>query len=60
MNVKITDDCTLCGLCEETCPEVFTMGDNKAEVKENPVPAELESKVREAAENCPVSAIIVE
>jgi ferredoxin len=36
------------------------MDGNKAEVKENPVPAELESKVREAAENCPVSAIIVE
>ena len=60
MKARITDDCTLCGLCEETCPEVFTMGDYKAQVKVNPIPAEAEAAAKEAAEGCPVEAIILE
>jgi len=57
MEVKVNDDCTACGICEDICPEVFELGDEIAEVKENPVPAEHEEKVREAAEECPVEAI---
>jgi len=60
MKATITDDCTLCGLCEETCPEVFGLGDEKAEVKVNPIPAHLEAKAKEAAEGCPVEAIVLE
>ncbi|MDH7601061.1 MAG: ferredoxin [Armatimonadota bacterium] len=60
MKATITDDCTLCGLCEDTCPEVFTMGDEKAQVKVNPIPPELEDKAKEAAEQCPVQAIVLE
>ncbi|MGQ9455338.1 MAG: ferredoxin [Armatimonadota bacterium] len=60
MKATITDDCTLCGLCEDNCPEVFTMGDQKAEVKVDNIPAELEDKARKAAEDCPVQAIILE
>jgi ferredoxin len=59
MEVKVNDDCSACGICEDICPEVFELGDEKAEVKENPVPAEFEDKVREAAEECPVEAIEV-
>ena len=59
MKATITDDCTLCGLCEETCPEVFTMGDEKAQVKVNPIPAEQEAKAKQAAEECPVESISV-
>ncbi len=60
MKVTITDECTLCGLCEDTCAEVFTMGDEKAEVKVDVIPPELEDKVKEAAEGCPVEAITIE
>ncbi|MGB4290900.1 MAG: ferredoxin, partial [Dethiobacteria bacterium] len=45
------------GVCEDICPEVFELGDEKAEVKVNPVPAEYEEKCREAAEECPTEAI---
>ena len=60
MKVRITDDCIACELCVETCPEVFEMGSNIAQVKVDKVPEELEDTTREAAEDCPVSAIIVE
>ena len=60
MKAKVTDDCTLCGLCEEACPEVFAQGDEKAVVKVDPIPAALEAKAKEAAEGCPVEAIILE
>ena len=60
MEVRIEDSCTACGLCVDTCPEVFTMGDEMAEVLVDEVPAEFEDAVQEAAEDCPVEAIIVE
>lgn len=60
MKVSITEDCTACGLCVDTCPEVFEMGDEIAEVIADPVPEELEDQVTQAAEECPVEAIIVE
>ena len=52
--------CTGCGLCPETCPEVFEMQAGAARVKVNPVPAALESLCREAMKDCPVGAIAVE
>ena len=43
MKVSVDPDlCTACGLCEDTCPEVFKMGDEVAEVLVNPVPADQE------------------
>ena len=60
MKVRIEDSCTACGLCVDTCPEVFTMGDELAEVLVEEVPAEFEEAVQEAADDCPVEAIIVE
>ncbi|HED24687.1 MAG TPA: ferredoxin [Firmicutes bacterium] len=57
MEVKVNDDCSACGICEDICPEVFELGDEKAEVKVNPVPEEHAEKVREAAEECPTEAI---
>ncbi|MEA4815500.1 MAG: ferredoxin [Lachnospiraceae bacterium] len=51
------DGCISCGVCVDTCPEVFEMGeDGKAEAK-NPIPADLSSKAMQARENCPVSVI---
>lgn len=53
--------CIACGLCMETCPEVFQMGDDGlAEVYREDVPEEAEDKAVEAQEGCPVSVIEVE
>jgi ferredoxin len=60
MIVRIEDTCTACGLCVDTCPEVFEMGDEMAEVIVDEVPAEHEDDVQQAADECPVEAIIVE
>lgn len=60
MKVKIEDTCTACGLCVDTCPEVFEMGLDFAEVITEDVPAKFEDAVQQAAAECPVEAIIVE
>ena len=59
MKVKITEDCISCERCVDICPEVFEMGAQLAEVKVDAVPERYEESVREAAEECPVSAIII-
>ena len=60
MKVRVTDDCIGCGLCCDTCPEVFEMGDGVAEVIVDEVPAEAEESCRQAAEDCPAEAIVIE
>lgn len=61
MKVKIDKDlCTACGLCADTCPEMFEMGEDTAIVKTENVPSEYEEKVKEAAQNCPTEAIKLE
>jgi len=50
------DACTGCGLCEDTCPEVFEFND-VAKVKEGADFNEFEEKIEEAAEDCPSEAI---
>ncbi|MDD5459135.1 MAG: ferredoxin [Phycisphaerae bacterium] len=60
MKANVTDECIACDRCVEICPVVFEMGDEFAEVKIDPVPAEYEDDVREAAGQCPTDAIIVE
>ena len=55
------DLCTGCGLCADTCPEVFKVEGDKAVVHANPVPsAGAEETCRQAAEECPTEAISVE
>ena len=60
MKVKIEDTCTACGLCVDTSPEVFEMGDEVVQVIIDNIPAEQEDAVQQAADECPVEAIIVE
>ena len=60
MRVRVEDSCTACGLCVDTCPDVFSMGEELAEVLADPVPAESEGLAQQAADECPVEAIIVE
>ncbi len=60
MRVRIEDTCTACGLCVDTCPDVFEMSSDMAEVTVEEVPAEFEDAVQQAADECPVEAIIIE
>lgn len=60
MIVRIEDSCTACGLCVDTCPDVFEMGDAIAQVTTASVPAEMEDTVQQAADECPVEAIVLE
>ena len=58
MKVTIEDGCISCGACESICEAVFSIEDtvvvNEAAIAAN------EAAVKEAAEACPVSVIIVE
>jgi ferredoxin len=60
MRVRVEDSCTACGLCIDTAPNVFKLGDEIAEVIADPVPPESEDAAQQAADECPVEAIIVE
>lgn len=62
MQVKIDrGGCISCGLCENTCPEVFRLGDDgPAEVHHQPDSVEQEIGAQEAAQACPVSVIACE
>lgn len=55
--VWIEEGCTLCGICEEECPEVFELGDESAVVKDDVNLAEYEDSIISAAESCPVQII---
>lgn len=52
--------CTGCGLCVDICPEVFAMDDSVAKVIVEEVPEKVFNTCREAADNCPVEAILIE
>jgi ferredoxin len=54
------ETCIGCGLCAETCPEVFEMEDDKARTKVDEVPEDASETCREAAKDCPVEAITIE
>jgi ferredoxin len=61
MKVKVDKEtCVGDETCVETCPEVFEMNGDVAVAKMEEVPKEVEKKCREAAESCPVEAIIIE
>jgi ferredoxin len=61
MKVRIEKElCTGCGLCADTCPDVFVMSGDTAEVKAAEVPANLVEQVKEAVANCPTEAIKAE
>lgn len=49
--------CIGCGLCEETLPSVFSVGDFTASAASDPVPAEHTELLLIAARDCPVEAI---
>ena len=57
MKYFVNDNCIGCGLCESTCPEVFSMNDDVAVAIEGDVPATALATAAEAKEGCPVGAI---
>ena len=60
MIVKIEEGCISCGLCVNTCPNVFQMTDEDvAAVYAQPDPVD-EASAQEAADGCPVNVIIAE
>jgi ferredoxin len=46
--------------CVEICPEIFEMQEDVAVAKMEEMSEELEGKCKEAAESCPVEAILIE
>ncbi|HLD83182.1 MAG TPA: ferredoxin [Candidatus Omnitrophota bacterium] len=52
--------CIGCGLCVQTCPQVFKMEGDKAVVIVGIVPKEVEATCKQACDECPVTAIIIE
>jgi len=54
------ETCTGCGLCVNTCPEVFELEDDVASVKGDSIPESAIESAKEAAENCPVDVITIE
>ena len=57
--VTVDDECTACGLCEDICPEVFTV-DDISTVNEDVNLNEYEEQIKQAVEECPVEVITVE
>ncbi len=55
--VWIIEGCTLCGLCEDECPDVFELGDESAQVREDADFSANEDCIVTAAEGCPVEVI---
>lgn len=58
MKVRIDDGCIACGACESICEAVFSVEDTVV-VNEANIDANADA-VKEAADSCPVSVIIIE
>jgi ferredoxin len=54
--VWIIDGCTACGLCVDTCPDVFEMQESATVIEGADFNAN-EALIKEAAESCPVEVI---
>ncbi len=61
MKAKVSAElCVGCGLCVTTCPDVFEMKEDKAITKIETVAAGSEESCKQAQDECPVDAIIIE
>ncbi len=63
MEVRIDEElCTGCGLCEETCPDIFKVDEDKdvAVVIKTDYDDYDEECIQEAVESCPSEAISAE
>ena len=58
MKYVVNDGCIGCGLCEATCPEVFSMTDEGVAVAiSEEVPADALDSAAEAKDSCTVGVI---
>lgn len=57
MKYHVNDNCIGCGLCESTCPEVFSMNGDVAVAIDTEVPENALAAAAEAKDGCPVGAI---
>ena len=55
-----TELCAGCGPCENICPEVFKIVNDKAIVIVDTIPKEAEETAKQAAMECPVAAITLD
>jgi ferredoxin len=60
MKVRVDEETVGDETCAEICPEIFEMQGDVAVAKMEEVPEELEAACKEAAESCPVEAILIE
>jgi ferredoxin len=61
MKVRVDAElCTGCGVCVDTCPEVFELRDDISVVLVGEVPQEHAEAARDAADSCPTEAITVD
>ncbi len=61
MKVRVDEEaCVGDETCAEICPEIFEMQGDLAVAKMEEVPEEFEGACKEAAESCPVDAILIE
>lgn len=60
MRVEVDPDlCISCGVCIETCPDVFDWDDEeKAEAVGEELDEDMEECAHEAVESCPTEAIL--
>ena len=59
--VWIEDGCTACGICEEICPEVFVLDEREeVAVRSDVNLSAYEEEIKQAAESCPVDAVVVQ
>lgn len=56
----IADTCIGCGLCVSTCSDEFKMDGDKAVAISPDVPKAAEATCKQAADECPVTAIVIE
>ena len=60
MKVRVDKEtCIGCNLCVQTCPQIFKMDGDKAIAYVNSVSDGDEDCCRQAADECPVEAIII-
>ena len=61
MKVRVNEEaCVGDETCVEICPEIFEMEGDVAVTKMEEVPEDLEGACKEAAESCPVEAILID
>jgi ferredoxin len=54
------DGCISCGLCVDTCPEVFRLNDDGVAEAYSDVTPENQAAAEDARDSCPVCVITIE